>query len=158
MTFSLFFYSACSVFFCLVFLLFPSSLKLCLFVSSSSFYRPPFSSSWALLLSLPPFFFIMHPLFLPPCPIISLFKHILGHYTTPHLLCPSSLVRLPRSRPVSGAATCARLRGLTPGQVGVCRARGEVMESVRKAAEMVIEEVRLEVTFLNSFIISVFCP
>lgn len=53
----------------------------------------------------------------------------------------SSLARLPRSRPVSGAAPCARLRGLTPGQVGVCRARGEVMESVRKAAEMVIEEV-----------------
>uniref|UniRef100_UPI0037E881CD wingless-type MMTV integration site family, member 4b n=1 Tax=Semicossyphus pulcher TaxID=241346 RepID=UPI0037E881CD len=51
-----------------------------------------------------------------------------------------SLARLPRSRPVSGAAPCARLRGLTPGQVGVCRARGEVMESVRKAAEMVIEE------------------
>lgn len=43
---------------------------------------------------------------------------------------------------MSGAAPCARLRGLTPGQVGVCRARGEVMESVRKAAEMVIEEVR----------------
>ncbi|NP_001153912.1 wingless-type MMTV integration site family member 4b isoform X2 [Oryzias latipes] len=51
-----------------------------------------------------------------------------------------SLGRLPRSRPVSGAAPCGRLRGLTPGQVGVCRARGEVMESVRKAAEMVIEE------------------
>ncbi|XP_014893931.1 wingless-type MMTV integration site family, member 4b isoform X1 [Poecilia latipinna] len=51
-----------------------------------------------------------------------------------------SLARLPRSRAVSGAAPCARLRGLTPGQVGVCRARGEVMESVRKAAEMVIEE------------------
>ncbi|XP_028325607.1 wingless-type MMTV integration site family, member 4b [Gouania willdenowi] len=51
-----------------------------------------------------------------------------------------SLARLPRSRPVSGAAPCARLRGLTPGQVGVCRARGEVMESVRKAAEIVIEE------------------
>ncbi|KAK2910088.1 hypothetical protein Q8A73_007803 [Channa argus] len=51
-----------------------------------------------------------------------------------------SLARLPRSRPVSGTAPCARLRGLTPGQVGVCRARGEVMESVRKAAEMVIEE------------------
>lgn len=54
----------------------------------------------------------------------------------------SSLARLPRSRPVSGAEPCGRLRGLTPGQVGVCRARGEVMESVRKAAEMVIEEVR----------------
>lgn len=67
-------------------------------------------------------------------------------------------MRLPRSRPVSGAATCARLRGLTPGQVGVCRARGEAMESVRKAAEMVIEEVRLEVTFLNSFVISVCFP
>ncbi|KAK2844751.1 hypothetical protein Q5P01_011410 [Channa striata] len=51
-----------------------------------------------------------------------------------------SLARLPRSRPMSGSAPCARLRGLTPGQVGVCRARGEVMESVRKAAEMVIEE------------------
>uniref|UniRef100_A0A674P116 Protein Wnt n=1 Tax=Takifugu rubripes TaxID=31033 RepID=A0A674P116_TAKRU len=51
-----------------------------------------------------------------------------------------SLARLPRSRPLSGAAPCARLRGLTPGQVGVCRARGEVMESVRRAAEMVIEE------------------
>ncbi|CAF90635.1 unnamed protein product, partial [Tetraodon nigroviridis] len=51
-----------------------------------------------------------------------------------------SLARLPRSRPLSGAAPCARLRGLTPGQVGVCRARGEVMESVRKAAEMVLEE------------------
>ncbi|XP_077454852.1 wingless-type MMTV integration site family, member 4b [Stigmatopora argus] len=51
-----------------------------------------------------------------------------------------SLARLPRARPVSGAAPCARLRGLTPGQVGVCRARGEVMESVRKAAEMVVEE------------------
>lgn len=35
-----------------------------------------------------------------------------------------------------------RLRGLSMGQVGVCRARGEVMESIRKAAEMVIEEVR----------------
>ncbi len=54
----------------------------------------------------------------------------------------SSLARLPRSRPVSGAEPCGRLRGLTPGQVGVCRARGEVMESVRKAAEMVTEEVR----------------
>ncbi|KAG5856268.1 hypothetical protein ANANG_G00006230 [Anguilla anguilla] len=30
--------------------------------------------------------------------------------------------------------------GLSVGQVGVCRARGEVMESVRRAAEMVIEE------------------
>ncbi|KAA0701420.1 Protein Wnt-4 [Triplophysa tibetana] len=51
-----------------------------------------------------------------------------------------SLARLPRSRPVSGTEPCGRLRGLTPGQVGVCRARGEVMESVRKATEMVIEE------------------
>nr|XP_046155678.1 protein Wnt-4-like isoform X2 [Oncorhynchus gorbuscha] len=51
-----------------------------------------------------------------------------------------SLARMPRSRPVSGAALCGRLRGLSVGQVGVCRARGEVMESVRKAAEMVIEE------------------
>ncbi|CAB1333953.1 unnamed protein product [Coregonus sp. 'balchen'] len=51
-----------------------------------------------------------------------------------------SLARMPRSRPVSGAAPCGRLRGLSVGQVGVCRARGEVMESVRKAAEMVIEE------------------
>ncbi|XP_052000504.1 protein Wnt-4-like [Xyrauchen texanus] len=51
-----------------------------------------------------------------------------------------SLARLPRSRPVSGAGPCGHLRGLSPGQVGVCRARGEVMESVRKAAEMVIEE------------------
>ncbi|KAL0985100.1 hypothetical protein UPYG_G00152890 [Umbra pygmaea] len=53
-----------------------------------------------------------------------------------------SLVRMPRSRPVSGAAPCGRLRGLSVGQVGVCRARGEVMESVRKAAEMVIEECK----------------
>ncbi|KTG03116.1 hypothetical protein cypCar_00017935 [Cyprinus carpio] len=63
----------------------------------------------------------------------------------PHLTMATnwlSLARLPRSRPVSGAEPCGRLRGLTPGQVGVCRARGEVMESVRKAAEMVIEEVR----------------
>ncbi|XP_056142089.1 wingless-type MMTV integration site family, member 4b [Lampris incognitus] len=51
-----------------------------------------------------------------------------------------SLARLPRSRPISGAAPCGRLRGLSPGQVGVCRARGEVMVSIRKAAEMVIEE------------------
>uniref|UniRef100_A0A673FPI0 Protein Wnt n=1 Tax=Sinocyclocheilus rhinocerous TaxID=307959 RepID=A0A673FPI0_9TELE len=61
----------------------------------------------------------------------------------PHLTMASnwlSLARLPRSRPLSGAEPCGRLRGLTPGQVGVCRARGEVMESVRKAAEMVIEE------------------
>lgn len=62
-------------------------------------------------------------------------------FTVLYCLC-SSLARLPRSRPVSGAEPCGRLRGLTPGQVGVCRARGEVMESVRKAAEMVIEEVR----------------
>lgn len=60
----------------------------------------------------------------------------------------SSLARLPRSRAVSGDAPCARLRGLTPGQVGVCRARGEVMDSVRKAAEMVIEEVGSEVRHL----------
>ncbi|XP_051575684.1 protein Wnt-4a-like [Myxocyprinus asiaticus] len=52
----------------------------------------------------------------------------------------SSLACLPRSRPVSGAGLCGLLRELLPGQVGVCRARGEVMESVRKAAEMVIEE------------------
>ncbi|KAL7887102.1 hypothetical protein AOLI_G00048230 [Acnodon oligacanthus] len=51
-----------------------------------------------------------------------------------------SLARLPRSRPISGDGPCGRLRGLSAGQVGVCRARGEVMESVRKAAEMVIEE------------------
>lgn len=69
----------------------------------------------------------------------------------------SSLARLPRSRPVSGAEPCGRLRGLSPGQVGVCRARGEVMESVRKAAEMVIEEVRkpetqwLTITILWTF-------
>lgn len=63
------------------------------------------------------------------------------YYAVPLSLC-SSLARLPRSRPVSGAEPCGRLRGLSPGQVGVCRARGEVMESVRKAAEMVIEEVR----------------
>lgn len=62
-------------------------------------------------------------------------------FTVLYCLC-SSLARLPRSRPVSGAEPCGHLRGLTPGQVGVCRARGEVMESVRKAAEMVIEEVR----------------
>ena len=67
--------------------------------------------------------------------------------TTPLFFRPSSLARLPRSRPVSGAAPCARLRGLTPGQVGVCRSRGEVMESVRKAAEMVIEEVWPENTW-----------
>uniref|UniRef100_A0A8C6UTB9 Protein Wnt n=1 Tax=Neogobius melanostomus TaxID=47308 RepID=A0A8C6UTB9_9GOBI len=53
-----------------------------------------------------------------------------------------SLARLPRSRPLSGDAPCARLRGLTPGQVGVCRARGEVMESVRKAAEMCQHQFR----------------
>ncbi|KAG9344950.1 hypothetical protein JZ751_009490, partial [Albula glossodonta] len=53
---------------------------------------------------------------------------------------PGSLARMPRSRPVSGAIPCGRLRGLSVGQVGVCRARGEVMESVRRAAEMVIEE------------------
>lgn len=64
----------------------------------------------------------------------------------------SSLARLPRSRPLSGAAPCARLRGLTPGQVGVCRARGEVMESVRKAAEMVIEEVHLKGHFKCFFV------
>ncbi|KAK1795510.1 hypothetical protein P4O66_010667 [Electrophorus voltai] len=51
-----------------------------------------------------------------------------------------SLMRLPRSRPISGVGSCGRLRGLSAGQVGVCRARGEVMESVRRAAEMVIEE------------------
>ncbi|MCJ8728076.1 hypothetical protein PDJAM_G00000110 [Pangasius djambal] len=51
-----------------------------------------------------------------------------------------SLVRVPRSRPVSGSGVCVRLRGLSVGQVGVCRTRGEVMESVRRAAEMVIDE------------------
>lgn len=106
---------------CLVFLLFPSSLKLCPVVTSSSFLCP----------FIHPFCLLCVLTFCPICHYIS----------SSHLLCLSSLARLPRSRPVSGAAPCARLRGLTPGQVGVCRARGEVMESVRKAAEMVIEEV-----------------
>lgn len=59
------------------------------------------------------------------------------------LPCRRSLARMARSRPVSGSGPCGRLRGLSAGQVGVCRARGEVMESVRRAAEMVIEEVRV---------------
>ncbi|MBN3322772.1 WNT4A protein, partial [Atractosteus spatula] len=51
-----------------------------------------------------------------------------------------SLVRQPLPRPLPDSAACGRLRGLTPGQVVVCRARGEVMESVRRGAEMTIDE------------------
>lgn len=93
-------------------------------------YLLPFHLSVSLL-KVPTLYLNMH---LPPRTCCESLLHL-------PFLCPSSLARLPRSRPVSGAAPCARLRGLTPGQVGVCRARGEVMESVRKAAEMVIEEV-----------------
>lgn len=139
-TFSLFSLSLCLLcLLCLVFPLSPSSLKtlpghylFILFLLSFLFFVRPF-----LFHSLPLFSSLCILSFCPTCPIISL------HHCPP--LCPSSLARLPRSRPVSGAAPCARLRGLTPGQVGVCRARGEVMESVRKAAETVIEEVCLSV-------------
>lgn len=136
MTFSLFSLSLL----CLVFSLFLSSLKLSpvvtsflgflfpLFTRSSSFPPSPFPHSAS-----------------QPWSIISLLKPAQSQPPHSPPLCPSSLARLPRSRPVSGAAPCARLRGLTPGQVGVCRARGEVMESVRKAAEMVIEEVCLTI-------------
>lgn len=130
MTFSLVFHSASSVLFLTLISVLSKTQPLCHLFSHPQPPPPP-----ALL---PP---------LPPASVLSIFCtfsfHLLLHqpvfFFSSRL---SSLARLPRSRPVSGAAPCARLRGLTPGQVGVCRARGEVMESVRKAAEMVIEEVR----------------
>lgn len=107
-----------------VLLLSPTSVKLWPVVTGSTLFCPLFSSRCTR----------------------SNYLHRLSCISTSPPLCSylSSLARLPRSRPLSGAAPCARLRGLTPGQVGVCRARGEVMESVRKAAEMVIEEVHIK--------------
>ncbi|MBN3301514.1 WNT4A protein, partial [Amia calva] len=56
----------------------------------------------------------------------------------PSSLSLRSLARQPLAR--AGTAPCGRLRGLTAGQLGVCRGRGEFMESVRKGAEMTIDE------------------
>lgn len=118
----------------LALVLFPSSLKLChWFFIIKPLCSWSFTHTWCLIMQL--LAFSRKTCYKSP------------NHSPP--FCHSSLARLPRSRPVSGAAPCARLRGLTPGQVGVCRAQGEVMESVRKAAEMVIEEVWTDTTIFR---------
>lgn len=66
------------------------------------------------------------------------------HHAPPHRLLPRYLAKLSSVGSISEEETCEKLKGLIQRQVQMCKRNLEVMDSVRRGAQLAIEECQYQ--------------